>query len=81
MACVQLAAATPNWDLQEYFREAGNPRGEAATNTVEIEDGYMTIPDEPGLGIDLDIDGILRHPYDAGAGGEGRRPDGSVTLR
>ena len=81
MACVQLAASTPNWDLQEYAREAGNPRAEAATNTVEIEDGYMKIPDVPGLGIDLDIDGIGRHPYDAETGGERRRPDGSVTLR
>ncbi len=81
MACVQLAASTPNWDLQEYAREAGNPRAEAATNTVEIVDGYMKIPDVPGLGIDLDIDGIGRHPYDAETGGERRRPDGSVTLR
>ena len=44
----------------------------------------MKIPDEPGLGIDLDIEGIKRHPYDpgsAGSAGEGRRLDGSVTLR
>ena len=84
MACVQLAASTPNWDLQEYFREEGTPRADAATNTVEIVDGYMKIPDEPGLGIDLDIEGIKRHPYDpgsAGSAGEGRRLDGSVTLR
>ncbi len=81
MACVQLAAATPNWDLQEYVIEAGTPRAEAATNTVEVVDGYMQIPDEPGLGTDLDLEGIARHPYDPGGGDPSRRPDGSVALR
>ncbi len=81
MACVQLAAATPNWDLQEYVREAGTPRAEAAANTVQVVDGYMQIPEGPGLGIDLDLAGIERHPYDPGAGDPARRADGSVALR
>ena len=81
MACVQLAASTPNWDLQEYFREEGTPRADAATNTVEIVDGYMKIPDEPGLGIDLDIDGIKRHPYDPRIGRISRRGQAPRRFR
>jgi galactonate dehydratase len=29
-----------------------------------VVNGYIPIPDGPGLGIDLNIEEILKHPYD-----------------
>ncbi len=33
------------------------------TGGVEVKDGYIEIPERPGLGIDLNIEEIRKHPY------------------
>lgn len=81
MCCVHLGASTPNWDLQEYVREAGTPRAEVVKETARLVDGYLMIPEAPGLGIEIDESGMRKHPYDPGPGDRSRRPDGSVALR
>ncbi len=63
-ACVQLNASTPNFLIHEIFDEFNEPwEKEIVTNPVEVTNGYIDIPERPGLGIDLNIDEILRHPY------------------
>jgi galactonate dehydratase len=81
MACVQLAACTPNWDLQEYAREAGTARAAVVKKTAQLKDGYLLIPDAPGLGIEFNVAAFKKYPYSAGSGDQSRRPDGSVALR
>jgi galactonate dehydratase len=65
--CLQLAAAVPNFLIQEHF-DAFN---EAWTRdlvtwhpVVDPSNGHLSLPDAPGLGIDLNIDAINDHPYD-----------------
>jgi gluconate/galactonate dehydratase len=29
-----------------------------------IEDGYITVPEEPGLGVTLDMDAVAEHMVD-----------------
>jgi galactonate dehydratase len=63
-ACVQLNASSPNFFIHEIFDEFNEPwEREIVTNHVEVVDGYIAVPDTPGLGIDLNIDEILKHPY------------------
>ncbi len=63
-ACVQLNASIPNFLIHEIFDEFNEPwEKEIVTNPVEVKDGYIDIPERPGLGIDLNIDEILKHPY------------------
>jgi galactonate dehydratase len=63
-ACVQLNASLPNFLIHEIFDEFNEPwEKEIVTNPVEVKDGYIAIPERPGLGIDLNIDEILKHPY------------------
>ncbi len=81
MSCVQLAACTPNWDLQEYVREAGTARAAVVKKTVQLKDGWLLIPETPGLGIELNEAAFKKYPYNPGAGDPSRRPDGSVALR
>ncbi|MGC9970558.1 MAG: mandelate racemase/muconate lactonizing enzyme family protein [Bryobacteraceae bacterium] len=63
-ACVQLNASSPNFFIHEIFDEFNEPwEKEIVIHPVEVEDGYIDIPDRPGLGIDLNLEEILRHPY------------------
>ena len=49
MACVQLAAATPNWDVQELVLDEDSGRGDLVTNPVEFKDDFLTIPEKPDI--------------------------------
>jgi galactonate dehydratase len=63
-ACVQLNASLPNFLIHEIFDEFNEPwEKEIVTNPVEVKDGYIEISERPGLGIDLNIDEIRKHPY------------------
>lgn len=63
-ACVQLNASLPNFLIHEIFDEFNEPwEEEIITNPVKVVDGYIPIPDTPGLGIDLNIEEIEKHPY------------------
>ena len=66
-ACVQLNASLPNFYIHEYFDEFNEPwEREIVDHPVEAVDGYIQVPDRPGLGIDLNIEEILKHPYQQG---------------
>jgi galactonate dehydratase len=63
-ACMQLNASIPNFYIHEIFDEFNEPwENEIVTGGVEVKDGYIEIPERPGLGIDLNVDEILKHPY------------------
>jgi galactonate dehydratase len=63
-ACVQLSAACPNFYLQEIFDEFNVEwEGRIAIPPARVVDGHIVIPERQGLGIELDLDEIARHPY------------------
>ncbi len=63
-ACVQLNASLPNFLIHEIFDEFNEPwEKDIVTHPVEVVDGYIEVPSRPGLGIDLNIEEILKHPY------------------
>jgi galactonate dehydratase len=63
-ACVQLSASCPNFYLQEIFDEFNVEwEQKVARPHTEVVDGFIPISDRPGLGIDLDLDEIAKHPY------------------
>jgi galactonate dehydratase len=68
--CLQLAACVPNFLIQEHF-DATN---EAWTRdlvtwhpNINKDNGHLSLPDQPGLGIDLNLPAIKEHPYDPNA--------------
>jgi galactonate dehydratase len=66
VACVQLSASLPNFFLQEIFDDFNEPwERRLVDHPVEVVDGYIEIPDRPGLGIELNMEEIQRHPYHA----------------
>jgi galactonate dehydratase len=63
-ACVQLNASLPNFFIHEFFDEFNDPwEAEIVSNPVKVVNGCIEIGDRPGLGIDLNVDEILKHPY------------------
>lgn len=62
-AILQLAATVPNFEIHEIMLTDGKFRKALTTEEVVFEDGYIMIPDKPGLGIDVNVEEILKHPY------------------
>jgi galactonate dehydratase len=63
-ACIQLAACIPNFALQEYPKgEDETPKREIVKSTLQLENGFLIIPEAPGLGIELAEDAAERYPF------------------
>jgi galactonate dehydratase len=59
-----IDAAIPNFLIQETFDDFLEPWArDIMTGTVEIREGYITVPEAPGLGVDLLEEEAARHPY------------------
>jgi galactonate dehydratase len=63
-ACVQLAACIPNFALQEYpIGEDRPPKSEIVKSALQSENGFLIIPDAPGIGVELAEDAAEKWPY------------------
>ena len=62
-AILQLAATVPNFFIHEIMLTDGAFRKEVSTEEVHFNDGYIRIPDKPGLGIELNEEVLLSRPY------------------
>src|SRR5438270_402818 len=50
---VQFAASTPNFLILEYQPDQAGPSRDLVRKPLVLEDGHLRIPDQPGLGIEL----------------------------
>lgn len=62
-ATLQLAAACPNFCILEIMYSDVVWRRDVTNERLHYQDGYLSIPDEPGLGIELNEEECLKHPY------------------
>ena len=62
-ATLQLAACTPNFSILEIMYSDVTWRADVTNEKLDYADGYMTIPDRPGLGIEINEEECLKHPY------------------
>ena len=61
----QLGACIPNFYVQETFEEFNvGWTQEIVDQPILAVDGYIDVPQRPGLGIDLDWDRLAGHPYE-----------------
>jgi len=60
MASAQVAAAVPNALAVEFHSYGLDWWGDLVEESV-IEDGDVPVPDEPGLGLTLDLDAVAEH--------------------
>jgi len=62
-ATLQLAACCPNFNILEIMYSDVVWRADVTDEALHYEDGFITIPDKPGLGIELNEEACLAHPY------------------
>ena len=62
-SAVQMAACVPNFLTLEHFPPE-RWRFEVCSNPMKVEDGWLEIPDRPGLGIEFHEEGAAKHPYE-----------------
>ena len=62
-ATIQVSAAIPNFLITEYFVNFEKLGKDISTNPFEVEDGYIKLPSEPGLGMSLIEEKLEKYPY------------------
>lgn len=62
-ANIQLSTCSPNFLILEGVRDWGGFHAEVLKRPIRWEDGYVIPPDEPGLGVELNEEVALAHPY------------------
>jgi len=78
-ACLQLDAHIHNFALQEYVRSELPPRSEVLSEPLEIDQGYLRVPEKPGLGVELNEDALRKYPYEPRDLPLLTREDGSIA--
>ncbi|MDP6455707.1 MAG: mandelate racemase/muconate lactonizing enzyme family protein [SAR202 cluster bacterium] len=64
MVALQICAVTPNIFIQECFDDYLEPWTEdVLSGYLRVQDGYLEMPDAPGLGVELNEDEARKHPY------------------
>ncbi|HEX4746238.1 MAG TPA: mandelate racemase/muconate lactonizing enzyme family protein [Gaiellaceae bacterium] len=63
-ANIQLAACSPNFLVLEGILDWGGFHAELLTTPIRWEEGYVLVPDAPGLGVELDEAVAAAYPYD-----------------
>lgn len=60
---VHLCANIPNFLILEYHPDDEPPRRDLVNEPIRLEDGYLRVPEAPGLGIDLNEEAFERYPF------------------
>jgi galactonate dehydratase len=62
-ANVQLSACIPNFLILESIGTWSGFHADILKKPMQWQDGYVIVPDAPGLGVELNEDVALAHPY------------------
>lgn len=62
-ANVQLATCSPNFLILESIEEWGGFHSQILKRGIQFEQGHVIPPTAPGLGVELDEEVALAHPY------------------
>ena len=62
-ATLQLAANCPNFSILEIMYSDVDYRKAITNEELNYKDGYIEIPNKPGLGIELNEEECQKHPY------------------
>ncbi|MEQ8666515.1 MAG: mandelate racemase/muconate lactonizing enzyme family protein [Rhodospirillales bacterium] len=63
-ANIQLSTCSPNFLILESIEQWGGFHSELLMKPIAWQDGYVIPPAEPGLGVELNEDVALAHPYE-----------------
>jgi galactonate dehydratase len=75
---VHLAACIPNFLILEYVPDDQPIRSELLLEPLRPAAGYLSIPEKPGWGVELNEEAFARHPFRPWRRALPVREDGSV---
>jgi galactonate dehydratase len=78
-AFTQFGAAIPNYVLQECNHVDDHPLNEIVDQPLVFDQGYVIVPDRPGIGLDVREDRLERFPYQPRQTKGNLGADGSVA--
>jgi galactonate dehydratase len=76
---VQLDACIPNFVLQDFLGDDVPPKSDLLVDNLVLEDGYLRVPDRPGIGVELKPGIAERYPPTARPIRTPLHEDGSVA--
>ena len=62
-ANIQIATCSPNFLILESIQRWGGFHAQLLKNPIQWADGFVIPPTAPGLGVELNEDVALAHPY------------------
>lgn len=62
-ATLQIAACTSNFSILEIMYSDVDWRKDVTNEELEYNEGFISIPDKPGLGIEINEEECEKHPY------------------
>ena len=62
-ATIQASATMPNFLITEYFINLEEFGKDICYKPFEVENGYIKLPESPGLGININEDSLTKYPY------------------
>jgi len=77
---VHFSASTHNFLILEYHPDDAGPRSHVLQQPVQLKDGYLEIPETPGLGVELAEDAIPDRAIRNWRRGAPLRPDGAADF-
>ncbi len=77
---VHFAATAPNFLVLEYHADDVGLRAEILHEPLKLEDGYVVLPDAPGLGVELNEEVFEKYPYRPWRRGRPTKPDGMLAF-
>lgn len=63
-ANAHLAAASPNFLVLECIQDWGGFHADILVQRLQVDNGFMVLPTEPGLGVELNEAVARAHPYE-----------------
>jgi galactonate dehydratase len=77
MINVHFAASTPNFLILEYHPDDESPRKDLIKDPILVKDGYLSIPDRPGWGYEVNEEAFRHYPPKPWHRGFAYRADGA----
>lgn len=62
LQAVNLVATVPNFLILEYEYDDVPWRDEIVTTPLQVKDGFLQLPTQPGLGVEINEEAIAAHP-------------------
>ena len=78
-ACLHFNLSCSNAVIHELPRRPGETMADVVTGLPEWKDGYLMLPEKPGLGIEFEREAVKNYPYVQTPRIELQRPDGTFT--